>query len=219
MKLRHTCLSVAGCILLVTPFVTSVNAGARDLAAQRMLAGAKRNLILNGGFESPVVSPGTYQLFTPGQNIPGWNIVGPSGSNTALMSGSFTQNGFQLQQQTGKQYEDVTGTSDLINHNLAGVAQTVATVPGTRYTLSFWVGNVVNPGGIFGTKSTVEVTVNGRRVLLATNTSGAGSMSVSWQQFHLTFKAVRRRTTLAFLNYDPAPDTANGLDSISLVRA
>lgn len=87
-----------------------------------------------------------------------------------------------------------------------------------RYTLTFWVGNVVNPGGIFGTKSTVDVTVNGKRVILATNSAGAGSTSQVWRRFRLSFRASSRRTTLAFLNYDPASDTSNALDSVSLVR-
>jgi hypothetical protein len=135
-----------------------------------------------------------------------------------VISGSFTQNGFKFVAHAGRQYVDLTGTSDLVNHNLAGVAQTVTTVPGARYTLSFWVGNVVNRGGIFGTKSTVGVTLNGKRVLLATNRRGSGSTSQVWQRFRLRFTASAARTTVAFLNYDLASDTSNGLDSVSLIR-
>lgn len=58
---------------------------------------------------------------------------------------------------------DLTGTSDLINRNLAGVAQTVKTTRKTKYTLTFWVGNVSNPGGIFGIQSRVAVTLEGKR--------------------------------------------------------
>jgi len=81
---------------------------------------------VNGGFEQPVLLSDSYRLYTPGQRFLGWKVVGPSGSNV-----------------------------DVINRNLAGVSQTVTTVRKARYRLTFWVCNVVDRGGIFGTKSTV----------------------------------------------------------------
>ncbi|MDQ2894821.1 MAG: DUF642 domain-containing protein [Actinomycetota bacterium] len=176
------------------------------------------NLVVNGSFEQPVIPSLSYQLYTPGQRFEGWNVVGPAGSNVALITGDFMQNGFLFDAQSGRQDIDLTGTSDLVNRNLAGVSQSVATVRRARYTLTFWVGNVVNPGGIFGANSTVEVTVNGKRAILATNGAGKGSTSQVWRRFRVSFRASSRRTTLAFLNYDPASDTANALDSVSLVR-
>ncbi len=220
MRLWGRWLLGVGCVLLVVPFAASVAVGAaaHGSAAVKAFAATQRNLIVNGSFESPAVSPGSYQLYTPGQRFRGWSVVGPAGSNMAMISGTFTQNGLRFDAHSGKQYVDLTGTSDLVNHNLAGVSQTVATAPGARYRLTFWVGNVVNPGGIFGTKSTVEVTVGGKRVLLAKTAVGAGATSQAWQQFHLSFKASTARTTLAFLNYDVASDTSNGLDSVALAR-
>jgi hypothetical protein len=114
---------------------------------------------------------------------------------------------------------DLTGTSDLINKNLAGVAQTLRTATGARYTLRFSVGNVVNPGGIFGIQSIVDVEVNGHRVLLAKNANGRGTTTQVWKSFSVTFRATSTATKIAFLNYDPASDTANSIDAISLTRA
>jgi hypothetical protein len=175
------------------------------------------NLIRNGSFELPGVGTG-YTLFTPGQQFAGWTVVGPDQSNVAVISGSFAQNGFSFPAAAGKQAMDLTGTSDLVNRNLAGVSQVVKTARGASYTLRFSVSNVVNPGGVFGTSSTVEVQVNGQRALLAKNALGKGSATQVWKAFSLRIKASSTSTKIAFLNYDPASDTANGLDAVSLTR-
>jgi hypothetical protein len=62
------------------------------------------------------------------------------------------------------------------------------------------------------------VTVNNKRALLATNSGGTGSTSHAWPRFNHFFKASGTQTTIASLNYDPASDTVNGLDSVSLIR-
>ena len=71
---------------------------------------------------------------------------------------------------------------------------------------------MVNPGGIFGTTSTVDVLVNGTQTFSATN-SGGGT-TLTWQQFTTSFTANSSQTTLEFLNGDPSNDTSNGLDNI-----
>ena len=77
----------------------------------------------------------------------------------------------------------------------------------------------MNPGGIFGTSSTVDVLVNGTMVLAATNTSGAGSTHQVWQQFSLAGVATTNSTTFEFLNGDPATDNSNGLDNVVITTA
>ena len=71
-----------------------------------------------------------------------------------------------------KQWLDLTGGT---SNQQVGVAQSVKTRPGASYRLSFAVGNVVDPAGVFGTSSTVNVLVNGYKVLAATNKRGARS--------------------------------------------
>jgi hypothetical protein len=173
------------------------------------------NLLVDPGFETPVVTPGTFSLFNSGTTITGtpWSVVGVPG-NVGIVSGTFQQNGFSFVAQEGVQWLDLTG----LNTNAAiGVQQTVATIPGTTYALSFFVGNVVNPGGIFGTTSTVNVLLNGAPLLSATNSLGAGSTSQTWQQFTSSFMATGSSVTLAFINGDSATDNDNGLDGINLV--
>ena len=104
-----------------------------------------------------------------------------------------------------------------------GVGQTLALSPGQSYTLSFWVGNVYDPGGIFGTTSTVDVLVNGTQVLAATNSRGKGTPKQVWEKFSTTFVAPTTTTsptaTIAFINGDPSNDTTNGLDGVTILAA
>jgi Protein of unknown function (DUF642) len=170
------------------------------------------NLIRNCSFERPVVTPGTYRLFFTGQTFSHWKVVGQSGSLT-LVSGTFTQEKFTFPAKAGVQWLDLTGNSQ----TPTGVAQTVATTPGGAYTLTFYVGNIYDPHGVFGVRSTVSVWVDGQQVYTATNSRGKGKKSMIWQRFITTIVATSSTTTIAFINGDPSNDTANGLDKISLV--
>jgi hypothetical protein len=94
-------------------------------------------------------------------------------------------------------------------------AQTVATIPGSLYTLSFALSNLVDPGGIFGTTSTIRALAHGSLLLTATNTLGAGKTAQVWKRFSFTTDSTS--TTIAFMNADPSSDTLNGLDAVKLV--
>jgi hypothetical protein len=170
------------------------------------------NLIRNGSFESPGVPAGGYATFSTGQTFSGWSVAEASG-NVGVVSGTFTQDGFSFPARSGKQWLDLTGLSQ----TATGVAQTVPTTPGAAYTLVFSVGNLVNPTGIFGVSSTVNVLVNGTHVFSATNSRGTGQTKIVWQKFTTTITATSSRTTISFVNGDPSGDTLNGIDAISLV--
>ncbi|OBS53673.1 hypothetical protein A8B73_03960 [Methylosinus sp. 3S-1] len=169
------------------------------------------NLIVNGGFEAPVVAAGTYSLFSVGQAFYGWTVTGDSG-NVALTSTTFTQNSFVFPAHGGHQWLDLTGTSN----TPTGVRQTVATTVGSQYRLAFWVGNIYNPNGIFGTSSTVNVFANGQLLTSVLAIGGSGSNTQKWQGFTATFTATASSTTISFINADPGYDTQNGLDDVSL---
>ena len=108
-----------------------------------MVAGVARgNLITNGSFETPVVPVGGFTNYLSGSTlITGWTVVGPEAS---IVNGSYVSLGELFPAKDGVQWLDLTG--DLSNA-VEGVQQTVTTTPGTSYTLSFWVGNVFQPGG------------------------------------------------------------------------
>jgi hypothetical protein len=101
----------------------------------------------------------------------------------------------------------------------SGVEQVVATTVGTVYDLSFWVGNLVDAGGPFGTTSTVNFLLNGVQALAATNTGGTGTATDSWEQFMLQFTASSASTTLDFINGDSGTDGSNALDNVVLTTA
>ena len=79
------------------------------------------------------------------------------------------------------------------------------------------MGNVYDPGGIFGVSSTIKVYLNGARKLTATNSLHPASHKQGWKKFVLTFRATSDRTTISFINGDPRTDNSNGLDAVSLI--
>jgi hypothetical protein len=169
--------------------------------------------VTNGGFELPVVPVGSFSLFNTGSTaIPGWTVVGPQ---VAVVSGTFSQNGISFPAQSGAQWLDLTG----LNSNASeGVQQAITTVPGSVYSVSFWVGNVVNGASGFGTTSTVNVLANGASIGSAINATG-NATTQTWLPFTLQFTASGPTTTLLFRNGDPANDNSNGLDNISVALA
>jgi hypothetical protein len=139
-------------------------------------------------------------------------VVGPEAS---IVNGSYVSLGELFPAKDGVQWLDLTGD---LSKAVEGVQQTVTTTPGTSYTLSFWVGNVFQPGGAYGTTSTVNVRLGGIGGTLLgsfTNSSTTTGTQV-WQQFSTSFTAAGTSTTLAFINGDPASDNTNGLDLVDL---
>lgn len=174
-------------------------------------ATAKANLITNGSFEAPLVPVGGFLNYGTGSTlITGWTVVGAEAS---IVSTKYAPN-FKFPAEDGNQWLDLTG--DLSNQKGEGVEQTVATTPGTTYDLSYFVGNQVNPGGPWGTTSTVNVYVDGALIQTAVNSMGAGGTTQVWEQFSTSFVASSSSTTLAFLNEDPITDNSNGLDNVVL---
>ncbi len=175
-------------------------------------ASAATDLIKNGSFEAPIVPVGGFKVFSTGQTFSGWRVVGARG-NVAIVSGKYRGDGITFNAQAGPQWMDLTG---LESNTATGVAQSVATTRGATYHLTFWVGNVYDPGGIFGVSSTVKVYVNGVRKLTATNSRHPANHKQAWKEFALTFKATSGRTTISFINGDPRTDNSNGLDAVRL---
>jgi hypothetical protein len=177
-------------------------------------ASAAASLVKNGGFEKPAVPAGSYQNFATGQSFTGWKVVGATGV-VSVVSGTFQSQGFTFNAKAGAQWIDLTGPG---SKTATGVAQTVATTRGATYHLTFWVGNINDPGGIFGVSSTVKVLVNGARKLTAVNSLHPANHKQAWKKFTLTIKATSGHTRISFINGDPGTDDSNGLDVVQLVR-
>jgi hypothetical protein len=182
---------------------------------------AAGNLIVNPGFESPVVAnPNNFLEFSAGDNIGGWTVISNS-ANTSnillLLNNSYSEVSGTLlfTSQSGQQNLDLTGPNNLGDN---GVQQTVATVPGQGYSLSFYVGNQDNRQSNYALNSSVELDVNGAFVANYTTTATTAN-NVSWQQFTYTFTASSANTTVAFLNSTPVSDNYAGLDTVDLELA
>jgi hypothetical protein len=162
-------------------------------------AQANTNLLTNGSFESPSVPAGRLTNFTTGSSaITSWTVL--------LI---------QFPASEGSQWLDLTG---YLASNAGGVEQTVATVPGKAYHLSFAVGNVFDPRGIYGTTSTVDVTVNGMSLGRFTNSCRTCTKILTWQTFNASFLASSQTTIIRFMNADPQTDYSNGLDNVVLTQ-
>jgi hypothetical protein len=191
------------------PVEAGTDAGAEDLDGG--CSTAVGGLLANGGFECPTVTAGSYLLVSPGSTFAGWTVVGASG-NVAILSGTFTTGSLAFPAHSGAQTLDLTGVSNTVT----GVQQVVPTSIGTVYTLSFWVGNIYDATGSFGTSSTVDALVDGTQVLSAVNTGGSGTSTLSWQQFSVQFTATGTSTTIALMNGDASNDSSNILDDVTL---
>lgn len=177
--------------------------------ASPALAGVK-----DGSFEKPTVPDGSYQSFSTGDHFKNWTVVGDTGS-VAIISGDFSYC-VALPAEKGLQFLDLTGSSD----TATGVQTSVKTQPGSTYLLTFYVGNIVGSGNC-GHSSTVNLVIDGSPIASFTNKGGKHSDKIDWKKFSTEFTAQNDETTLAFINGDPADDTANGLDAVtvSLVKA
>jgi Protein of unknown function (DUF642) len=175
-------------------------------------SGSGPNLIQDGGFELPKVGVGTYDLFSAGQRFSAWTVVGKG--DVAPISGKYVSEDLAFPAQSGSQWLDLTG----LTNSQEGVQQTIHTSTGTTYTLRFAVGNQDDPHGIYGVKSTVDVFINGRPFLVATNHIDNGSKVQVWEFFSRQFTATSDETTLRFMNGDGPSDNTNGLDTVSVSR-
>jgi HpiC1 cyclase/PEP-CTERM motif len=188
------------------------------LIALSGMDGRAASIITNGSFEttSPTVPAGSFVNFLPASTgITGWTVVGAAGTEVSVVNKTYASECCVFPAEDGSNWLDLTG--DGTNRDTEGVTQAVATIAGDEYTLSFWVGNVSDPRGVFGITSTVDVSENGTSLGAFENSCTTCTTTLTWQLFTTTFTATSTATTLQFLNGDPAGDNSNGLDNVSLV--
>ncbi|MGH7021984.1 MAG: hypothetical protein ACREEB_00175, partial [Caulobacteraceae bacterium] len=199
------------------------------------------DLIVDGGFETPApasdtpaASPGQgYQLVSAGSSFGtsnAWTVAyqpgatGFTGDNVALgPTVEYASPNIFYNAQSGEQSLDLSGGND--NGHPLGVIQTVSTVAGTTYTLSFYLASWVDqPDAMVG------VYVDGLSVGVFTNdsnTGGRGSLSPDptypdfldgnlWDAYTYQFTATGASTSIGFYNNSASGVTEVGLDDVSL---
>jgi hypothetical protein len=185
-------------------------------------AAASANLIVDGGFELPIAGPGGLNSgsinFSPGQTIDGvWSVFGSSTGNVSIYPNTETgPGGVTYTVEEGTQALDLTGTVD--NGSSIGVQQQIPTVAGTLYSLTFYLGDINNPGYPASGAAIVGVQLNGASFQTASNDSSSG-LSVSFEPFTYTFTATSSTTTIGFLNETAAGVGINAVDNVSVNAA
>ncbi len=168
--------------------------------------------IVNGSFESPAIASGSFANFPGGSTaITGWTVVGV---DSALVSGSFMENGITFQAQSGNQWLDLAGLTS--NSMTSGVTQTVTTIAGEDYTLSFYVGSATDNTFFFPT--TIRLSIDGSSLMSFTNPT-APSNALDWRQFSHTFTASSNNTNITFFNGSAPNNFLSGLDNVSISDA
>ena len=110
---------------------------------------------------------------------------------------------------------DLTGEGNQGTTN--GIKQSVATLPGSSYTLTFWVGHQYSLApGYLGGPGAVGLYLNGLSVGSFANSRDTFE-DVNWMPFSYTFTASGSQTVSAFLNDTPVGNNYSGLDNVSLV--
>jgi hypothetical protein len=199
------------------------------------------NLLVNGSFETPIVPPsstcGPYADCIGyhngvGDSIGGWLVIGKAGVDSQGnpipgSPASVLQLGFNYQEpksmtstvlnfhpQDGLQSVDLTGEGNQGLDN--GIKQTVTTIPGTLYDISFWVGHQdpTADGYALG-PAIIGLVINQDAPVLFSNDLSVMN-DVAWQMFNYFFTATSDQTTIAFLNETPVGNNFAGLDNVIL---
>jgi len=165
---------------------------------------ARAELIVNGGFELPVVPPGTEFVTLSGGDIPGWTIS--AGTVDVYRD---TWPAFQ-----GHQSLDLSGSPGPPG---TAIFQSFATVPGESYLLSFRYAN--NTGVSFAT-GRVEILGMGGNDLINDLLTHAGSTpaDMNYLLYSQTFTANSATTTLRFTHLGSSVPDFGGL-ALDDVRA
>lgn len=161
---------------------------ARVLVVAACLAGsacADTNLLVNGSFEDPVVSPNLkYASFTTGQTMgSGW-VVDFARLDTDILDKTYTGGGAEWPGATdGNQYCYV-GDSE----GLATISQGVHLLAGAQYSLSFDIATFFSPA--YNATLIVDIQQGGASVL--------GGGAVTFQQLYSNNPGIYATKTLDF---------------------
>jgi choice-of-anchor C domain-containing protein len=168
-------------------------------------ANAATNLITNGSFEDGVyIADGGFVTLSNGDNtsIAGWTVL----------PYSIDYVGTYWQASDGLRSLDLSGAAN------GGVSQTIATISGKVYTVSFDLAG--NPDGADETKfmvTTLGNGVGGGAAKIFTFDVGAGNTreDMGWKTFSYTFTATSNSTTLNFASANESP-YGPALDNVSV---
>lgn len=188
------------------------------------------NLLVNGGFETPVVATSEkWNIYPSGTAGLGWTVEWEPGQLTTHNSQNRPETArLELHQsgivagwlsQEGNQYAELDtdwdGPGQPLNNEpaLVKIYQDIATIPGVEYTLSYYYSPRPSTPG---SDNTLMVRVDGSQVALHGPTPGVGG--TAWTLYTYVFNATLPTTRIEF----GAGGTANSLgvflDNVSLMN-
>jgi hypothetical protein len=197
------------------------------------------NIILNGSFESPAVNPewhcgpfadcAGYHNAVPGNDYIGaWlllpNAPTENGYAAVMLTGptyhetnDYTGAQLNFTPEDGNQALDLTGEGNQGTWN--GVKQTVATIPGQQYDLTFYLGHQWGYAPGYETyPAALTLWMNGVEVGLFTNGVNERENDITWMFESYRFTADSEWTTIAFQNATDSHNQYAGLDNVSLTE-
>ena len=198
---------------------------------------AHANLILNGSFESPIVPSSSLScgiafntqcqgFYSHNQinppvagpfDIGAWSVVGKGGAPGVAvvmqLGNGYTENALRFDAQDGAQSLDLTGEG---NQGANGIKQSIATVIGGHYFLSFYLGreDPLAPGYEIG-PSALDLILNQDAPVNFVATATVAN-DIAWTQFTYGFTATAAMTTIAFLNATGVGNNFAGVDNVDL---
>jgi Protein of unknown function (DUF642)/PEP-CTERM motif len=173
--------------------------------------GAKANLLIDGGFDSPTVAPtfGFYTNYGPANADPHYGAASFDGA-WKITSGNvdlvYQSGGWPANPDTQPNYLDLNG-------NTAGaIQQTFDTTVGQKYTLSFVYSN---NAGASPNPDRANVVIDGT-TLDTIQHYGATTSDLNWTAFSEIFTATGLKTTLSFAQIDNCCNGGILVDSVNV---
>lgn len=171
-----------------------------------LLAGqARANLVVNGGFETPVVTAFYFNVYTAGQSFTGWTV---GQGSVALYTDQYNPSLSDVPYE-GNQALQLSSTQG----GNGSIYQDLATTAGTTYELTFAFAS--NP---FASEDvTMDVSWGGGTVASLTATPSHDLANSGWVLESFTVTATGATTRLEFLNTTPVADIAGPqIDAVSV---
>lgn len=162
------------------------------------------NLLVNGGFEAPVVGDPCC-ITSPPDPIPGWQAT----PNVNVVNGTFNGSpaGTNLAFE-GNQYLDLVGQG-----GFGTISQTFNTVVGQTYTLSFAYSHNLFSGL---QSASANFTVGGIDLVDSITHSTGSTSDLNWLLYSGNFVASNSSTILSFNNTVGGPNEGIFLDAVSV---
>jgi len=167
------------------------------LASAPALSQAAPNLVVNGSFESPAQATGTYGFYStfPGPGILGWFTPEVEVRNNVVGAA-----------------QDGNNFVELDSHSNSWIGQSVATIIGQVYNLSFWysprAGVGADSNGIsLYLDNDLEVSLTG---------NGINHTGNVWSNYSTTFTATSGSTSLLFAAVGNSDSLGGSLDNVSV---